>query len=137
MLELNKLISTNKTIKVEHPSLEGFIVEVAYISKEVMKKLITKATTVQYDMKARAPIEKIDDDLFLKLYSQKLILGWEGLKVSYLSELVPIDVDNSDNIDDMLEYSADNAVLLLKHSSSFDAWLTSVISDVKNFNKSS
>ena len=136
MLELKNIISTNKVIEVEHPILEGFKVKVAYVSKEVVKKLITKSTSIQYDQKARQPIEKVDDELFLKLYTAETIKGWSGLKINYLPDLIPVDMEKVENNDEELVYSEENALTLMKNSSDFDAWISSVISDVKNFNKS-
>lgn len=136
MLELKNIISTNKEIEVEHPLFDEFKVKIAFVSKEMIKKLITKATSIQYDSKARQQIEKVDDELFLKLYTSSIIKGWKGLKLKYLPELIPVDMDQLGEENEELVYSEDNALALMKNSTDFDAWISSVISDIKNFNKS-
>lgn len=138
MKNLRSMIATNKVIEVEHPEFDGFVVEVAYISKDLTKKLLDRATTIKYSKTARGPEETVDNDLFLKLYTAELIKGWKGLKLSYLPELLPVDFSSLEyEPDDELEYSEENALDLMKNAGDFDNWLTSVIKDVKNFNKSS
>lgn len=132
------MIATNKVIEVEHPELDGFVVNVAYISRDLTKKLLERATTVKYSKTAKGPEETVDNDLFLKLYTAEMIKGWSGLKLSYLPDLLPVDLSDFENVgDEELEYSEENALDLMKNATDFDNWLTSVIKDVKNFNKSS
>lgn len=136
-MELKNLISSNKVIKVEHPGLDGFIVDVAFISRDLTKKLVDKSTTSIYNRKTRQPEEDVDNDLFMRLYTKELVKGWTGLRLSYLPELVPVDFSSTEYADDeMLEYSEQNALDLMKNSTDFDNWLSSVVKDVKNFNKS-
>lgn len=135
-MELKNLIANNKIIEVEHPELPGFIVKVAFISRELTKKLIDRSTTTQYNRKTRQPEEEVDNDLFLSLYTKELIKGWKGLKLSYLPDLVPVDFSGTEIEDKELEYSEENALDLMKNSTDFDSWLSTVVKDVKNFNKS-
>lgn len=135
-MELKNLIAKDKVIDVEHPALEGFIVQVANVSRETTRKLIDKATTTKYNTKTHKPEEEIDNDLFLKLNTKAIVKGWKGLKFEYLPELVAINMEEAPK-EGELEYSEDNALALIKNSTDFDTWLTTVISDVKNFNKSS
>lgn len=136
IVDLNNIISNNKVISVEHPELEGFVVDVSYISRERMKKVMEKCTTTKYNRSTHKPEEEVDQDLFLKIYVKELIKGWKGLKFKYLPELVPVDVDLDGN-DDELDYDENQALTLMKNSTEFDNWLSNVIADVRNFNKSS
>lgn len=133
-MELKSLITNNTTVEVEHPNLEGFVVTIGFISKDKTKKLVDRATTTKFSKITHKLEEDIDSDLFLKLYTKELIKGWKGLKLGYLLELVPVDLSDCDS-EEELEYSESNALDLMKGSSDFDNWLSSVVADVGNFNK--
>lgn len=133
-MELKSLITNNTSVEVEHPNLEGFVVTIGFISKDKTKKLVDRATTTKFSKITHKLEEDIDSDLFLKLYTKELIKGWKGLKLGYLLELVPVDLSDCDP-EEELEYSESNALDLMKGSSDFDNWLSSVVADVGNFNK--
>ena len=133
---LKNLIVDKATIEVEHPTLEGFFVNVNFISKEKMRKLLDRSTTTKFSKKTHKPEEEVDNDLFLSLYSKALISGWKGLKTGYLKELLPVDLTGED-LEKDIEYTEDDALDLLKGSSDFDNWLSSVVSDITVFNKAS
>ena len=134
-MDLKSLIVEKTEIEVEHPSLEGFYVTVAYISKDRMRKLLDRATSTKFNTKTHKPEEEVDNDLFLNLYSKALIKGWRGLKYIYLEDLLPVDLSAVEDPEKEIEYKEDNALDLLKNSTDFDNWLSSVVSDIKVFNK--
>jgi len=135
-MDLKSLIVEKTEMEVEHPILEGFYVTVSFISKEKMRKLLERATTTKYNKRSHKPEEEVDNDLFLSLYSKELIKGWKGLKYAYLSELLPVDLSSVEDKEKALAYTPENALDLLKNSTDFDSWLSSVVSDISTFNKS-
>lgn len=135
-MDLKNLITDKKVISTEHPLLNGFIVDVGFISKEATRKMLDRATTTKFNKRTHKPEDEVDNDIFLKMYAKALIKGWTGLKLSYLMELLPVDLSSMDNLDAELEYSDENALELLKNSIDFDNWLSSVVNDVKKFNMS-
>jgi len=136
IMELKNLITNNKTIKTEHPGLEGFVVEVSFISREKTKKLIEKATTTSFNKKTHQPEESLDSELFMELYTKALIKGWTGLKLGYLKELLPVELGDME-LEEEIEYTEKNALDLRQNATDFDTWLSSVVGDIRNFNKSS
>ncbi|MCP3899110.1 MAG: hypothetical protein GY707_05185 [Desulfobacteraceae bacterium] len=134
-MDLKSLIVEKTEIEVEHPALDGFFVTVSYISKDRMKKLLDRATTTKFNRKTHKPEEEVDNDVFLALYSKALIKGWKGLKYSYLEELLPVDLSSVEDTEAEVEYKEENALDLLKTSTDFDNWLSSVVSDITVFNK--
>lgn len=133
-INLKNLITNDTTVTVEHPNLDGFVVTVGYMSKDKTKKLVDRSTTTKFSKLTHKLEEDIDSDLFLKLYTKELVKGWKGLKVSYLLELLPVNIE-SQNPDDEVEYTEENALDLMKNSADFDNWLSSVTADVGNYNK--
>lgn len=134
-MELSSLLTTDKTIKVEHPDYEGFIIELAYMPKDTLIKIRKRCATHKFDKKTRGVVEDIDEDKFLDLYISEVIKGWTGLRFEYLKEMVVLDTSKLP-AEGELEYTPDNAKVLMTNASDFDAWVTTVIGDVENFNKS-
>lgn len=119
------------TVKVEHDEYEGFSVDIAYISKEKTKRLLKAATTQKFSKQSHQLEADVNDSLFLEIYTKELIKGWNGLKMVYVAELMPIEYSGSQ--DEMLDYTESNALTLMKESSEFDQWITAVASDVGKF----
>jgi len=137
-MELKSLITKERVISVEYPDpeLEGFVIEVAYVPREELQKIRQKCLVTKFDKKTRQPAETVDDKLFLKLYTEKVIRGWKGLKLKYLQELLPVELGKADPNTE-LEYTVDNALELMQNSTVFDTWLTGIINDISFFNKNS
>lgn len=136
-MSLKNLVAQDRTIKVDHPYLEGLVVEFSYIPREEVKKLMKRATTQTFDRKTHQPVEELDESLFTELYVKQVIKGWSGFKYNYLKELMAVDFsDFEGDLDSELPYTEEDALILMKNSPDFDTWVTSVTGDIKNFNKS-
>jgi hypothetical protein len=131
-VSLKSLLVPSKNIEVEYPGMPGFIVSVAFLSRETLQSIRKKSTKTSF--KNRQPVEELNDDLFLELYVKASVLGWKGLKISYLEQLAPIDVSGLDPNDE-LEFSDENALHLMKSSSNFDAFVSEQVTDLGNFSK--
>ena len=136
-MELTSLIAKTKTIKVPFPDMQGFVVEINYIGKEEIRKITEKCKTVGFDKKTRQPTESIDDELFAKNYVNKSLVGWSGLKYDFLKELILVEEGAGWDGEALVDYTETNAYTLVTNSSTFDTWLSSVMSDISLFNKGS
>lgn len=131
-MELSKLIVSSKTATVEYPGLDGFEVDVAYLTRDELLKLRKKATTNK--VSRRGVEEEVDSDLFQDLYIKAVVKGWKGLKFKYLPKLIPVDLSEVEDPEEgELKFSADNAIALMKNSPDFDGWITDIIGDLENF----
>ncbi len=138
-MDLGKLIVESKTIWDEYPGMPGFEVQLAYLTRDELMKLRTKATTNKINRKTRGVEEDVDQELFQQLYIQTVIKDWKGLKYKYLKKLVPVDLSKAgitDEETEELDFSMNNAELLMKNAQGFDAWVTDVLDDVANFTQS-
>lgn len=133
-MNLKDLLVEEKTINIDYPGREGFSLTLAYLGKETLNKLRKKATITQINKKTRKPEEELDSDLFSKFYIQAVVKGWTGLKYAYLVELLPIEEADLD-LEAELEYSEENAQVLLKNSTEFDSWIAEIVGDLQNFMK--
>ena len=131
-MELKSLLVDSKTTWVEFPGLDGFEVELANLSRKELVNLRKKCTTNKFNRKTRGFEESLDEDKFVKEFSEATIKNWKGLKLSYLEDLVLVDLKNQD-LDKELDFSSENAQLLVENSSEFDNWLNEVVFDLDNF----
>ena len=132
-LSLKSLLVPSKSVEVEFPGMPGFVINVAFLSRETLINIRKKATKTTF--KNRQPQEELDDELFLKLYVDNAVKGWHGLKISYLEQLAPVDVSALDPNSE-LNYTAENALYLMKNSTNFDSFISEQVSDLGNFSKS-
>lgn len=133
-LSLKSLLVPSKAVEVEFPGMPGFLIQVAFLSRETLLSIRKKSTKTTF--KNRQPSEEFNEDLFLQLYVENAIKGWTGFKLEYLEQLAPVDLSGQD-MSAELEYTAENALYLMKNSSSFDAFITETVSDLANFSTSS
>lgn len=133
-LSLKSLLSPSKTVTVDFPGFEGFKLNLSFMSRETLVNIRKKATKTSY--KGRQVVDDLDDQLFLKLYVEACVKGWEGLKLSYVEQLAPVDLGEND-ADTELEFSLDNALFLMKESTNFDSFISETVTDLANFTKSS
>ncbi len=132
-LSLKTLLVPSKSVTVEYPGMPGFSVDVCFLSRETLQNIRKKSTKTSF--KNRQPVEELNDELFLELYVKASIKGWTGLKLSYLEQLAPVDLTDADP-DEMLEYTEENALYLMKASPNFDAFISEQVTDLGNFSKS-
>lgn len=133
-LSLKTLLVPSKAAEVEYPGLPDFKVNVAFLSRETLQNLRKKSTTTSY--KNRQPVESLNDDLFLELYVKASVKGWTGLKLSYLEQLVPVDLSGQDP-NQQVEFSEENALFLMKNSLNFDSFISEQVTDLGNFTTNS
>jgi hypothetical protein len=131
-ISLKTLLVPSKTVTVEYPGMPGFEVDVCFLSRETLQSIRKKATKTSF--KNRQPVEELNDDLFLELYVKASIKGWSGLKLNYLEQLAPVDVSKED-AESELDYSEENALMLMKASTNFDAFISEQVTDLGNFSK--
>ena len=132
---LKSLMTSSKTVSIDYPGYEGFVVDLTYLSREELLKLRNRCVKQVLNKKTRAFEEKLDEDLFLQEYVASIIKGWNGLKYKYLEEFLLVDISGQDP-EKNLDYSAENAELLMKNSADFDQWVTDTVGDLENFTES-
>ena len=131
-MDLKSLLVDSKTTWAEFPGLDGFEVELANLSRKELVNLRKKCTSNKFNRKTRAFEESLDDEKFVKEFSDATVKGWKGLKLSYLEDLILVDLENQDLTKEM-EYTIENALVLVENSSEFDNWLNEVVFDLENF----
>lgn len=133
-VNLKSLLVPSKSVEVDYPGLNGFKVNVVFLSRETLVGIRKKATKTTF--KNRQPVEELDEKLFLQLYVNACIKGWSGLKLRFLEELAPVDLTDQDP-EAELAYSQDDALFLMQASANFDAFISETVTELSNFTKTS
>ena len=131
-MDLKSLLVDSKTAWVDFPGLDGFEVELANLSRKELVALRKRCTTNKFDRKTRMFNEELDEQKFIVEFSGATIKGWKGLKLKYLEDLILVDLSGKDPESEM-DYSQENAKVLVENSQEFDNWLNEVVFDLENF----
>ena len=131
-MELKNLLVNSKTTWVEFPGLDDFEVELANLSRKELLALRKRCTENKFNRKTRGFEESLNDEKFVKEFTESTVKNWRGLKLSYLEDLLLVDLSGQDSKAE-LPYSDENAQQLVENSSEFDNWLNEVVFDLDNF----
>ena len=134
-VSLKSLLTPSKTVSIEMPGFEGFEVKLTYLAREELLKLRNRSVKQVLNKKTRAYEEQLDNDKFLVEYCKAIIKGWKGLKYKYLEELLLVDTSEVD-LEDELEWTHENAEILMKNSGDLDNWVSETVGELENFTKS-
>ena len=131
-MELKSLLVDSKTTWVEFPGLDGFEVELANLSRKELTSLRKKCTTNKFNRKTRQFEDELNDEKFVIEFTKATVKNWKGLKLEFLQDLLLVDLEGQDSNKEM-EFSEENAQVLVENSSEFDNWLNEVVFDLENF----
>lgn len=131
-MQLKKLMVDSKSVWIDFPGLSGFSIEVANLSRKELTNLRKRCTSQKFDRKTRQLTEHLDEEKFVSEFAEASIKNWKGLTLEHLETLILIDAGGNDP-DSEVEYSAENAEVLVTNSSEFDTWLNEVVFDLDNF----
>ena len=131
-MELKSLLVDSKTAWVDFPGSEGFEVELANLSRKELVALRKRCTSQKFDRKTRTFNEELDENKFLSEFTNAVVKGWKGLKLKYLEDLILVDLKGQD-VEQEMEYTPENAKVLVENSQEFDNWLNEVVFDLENF----
>ena len=122
----------SKAVWIDFPGLSGFSVEVANLSRKELGALRKRCTSQKFDRKTRQLVATLDEDKFVSEFAEASIKNWKGLTVEHLETLLLINTEGQDPSAEV-EFSKDNAEVLVTNSSEFDTWLNEVVFDLDNF----
>ena len=131
-MELKKLMVDTKSAWIDYPGLEGFSVEVVNLSRKELTALRKRCTTTKFDRKTRQPVENLDEEKFVTEFSAASIKNWKGLTLEHLETILLINSDGEDPKSEV-NYSLENAEILVSNSAEFDTWLNEVVFELDNF----
>lgn len=133
-MKLQDLMVDTKTAWIEFPGCPGFEIQVANLSRKELVALRKRCVSTKFDRKTRQPEEVLNEEKFIREFSEATIKGWRGLKLKYLEDLLLVDLKSADP-ESLLPYDADQAEILVQNSTEFDTWINEVVFDLANFRR--
>ena len=131
-MELKKLVVDSKAKWIDFAGLEGFSVEIANLSRKELNGIRKACTTTKFNRRSRVAEEVLEDEKFVTEFTRKTVKNWRGLTLAHLETLILVDIDNQDSSKEV-EYTEENAEVLVSQSTEFDTWLNEVVFDLDNF----
>ena len=130
MKSIKDLVVSEKIVEQEFPGIPTFKVRLKYQGRQAIRELAKKATVhaIGPDMKKT---EKLDIELFNTMFIRSCVLGWSGLTMDILSKFVLIDT--TENPDEEVLFSVENAEFLLSSSELFDRFINETVSNLDIF----
>lgn len=119
---------------VEFPDIPGFEVNLRFVSREDLLKIRAASLTYKFNKRTRQREEEVDNVKFLEQYAQHAIADWKGLKIKHLPSLMPVNIAGM-NPEELVEFTSEDAVELLRNSPIFDQFVTDSLSDFEQFSK--
>jgi hypothetical protein len=118
---------------IEMEGFDGFEVKVAYLTRDEIQKIRNLVTRTSWSPKTRQKEETIDNELFISEFVKAGVKDWKGFTLRHAARLLPIAVPEDADLDELIDFSPEEAVALSNNSTVFDSWLNDVIFDLANF----
>ena len=131
-MKLEELMVDSKAAWVDYPGSPGLEIEIVNLSRKELLNLRKKCVVQKFDRKNRVMEEDLDEDKFVHEFTKATVSDWRGFKLKFLEELLLVDLKEEDP-EKELEFTLDNAELLVSSSTEFDNWLNEVVFDLANF----
>jgi hypothetical protein len=131
-MNLSELMVDTKSAWVEYPAYEGFEIELVNLSRPELTALRKRCVSTKFDKNTRKPVEELNEEKFISEFTKATIKNWKGFKLKYLEDFMLVDLSNVD-VEKELEYSQENARLLITNSAEFDTWVNETVFDLENF----
>ena len=131
-MDLKSLMVDSKEVWIDFPGMPGFKVKVANLARKELIKLRVACTSQKFDKKIRGVVDELNEEKFVEEFAKATVKGWKGLTLKYLETLVLIEIGNEDENAE-LDFTTENAQMLVANSTEFDQWLNEVVFDLDNF----
>lgn len=132
MSKIKSMLVKETSTWVEFPDIDGFEVNLRYITREELLKIRSASLTFKFNKRTRQKEEEVDSAKFLEHYAEKAIAGWRGLKIKHLPLLLPVDMSGM-NPEESVDFTEEDAIELLKNSPIFDQFITDTLNDFEQF----
>jgi hypothetical protein len=131
-MKLEELMVDTKSAWVEFPGCEGFEIEVSNLSRKELMALRKRCIKTKYNRRDHQAEEELDEDKFVHEFTKATVKNWKGLKLKYLEDLILVDLADNDP-ETFLEFTLEDAEMLVQNSTEFDSWVNEVVFDLANF----
>lgn len=137
-LHLKDIIDTRleqPPVWIAFPGSKTFQVLLRPVGNRI-QELREAAQEIDWDQATYSRVVKVNQDKYLKLFCELVIVDWKGLTLADLRHLVLIlDFKKSRQAPGPVVCDEGSKLLLMKHSPAFSAWVHKLIMDIERFNQ--
>jgi putative N-acetylmannosamine-6-phosphate epimerase len=133
MINLKDIAKETKTATLDYPGKKGFKVTVNLVTRTRASKIHKESLQVKMN-DLGVMEESINEDKFNNKFVSAAISGWEGLTGAHIKDMLPVDEDAIAD-EDTIEYTHDNAMMLVQQCGEFDKWLNEVVFKLRHFRR--
>jgi hypothetical protein len=131
---IEKAGTKEKIVEFEYPYLDGLYFEIAFASKQVLKRITDESKENFFNHRTRQQEDRINDKKFGRASSRELLKGWRGLTVEKLRVMFPtLEFEGEEGAE--VSYDQDLAYILLDNSMELQNWVVNVAQTISNFAK--
>jgi hypothetical protein len=135
VMKLSELVKKERTVKpVLYDKDWKVSFKVAYLSRTELQSMIGRNTKIDFDPKTHEKVEKLNAEALSKEIADTCVLGWEGVTYKWLANVMPIDIPDSKDGEE-LEFSKENLETLLKNTYGIESWIFDTVKDAANFSE--
>lgn len=131
MIDLSKVALDTREAKVEFTGIPGFVVHVKHIGRAAAAALMDKTRVPKMENGMISHYEN-DDNKYMKELAKAGIVGWTGLTVAGVEQLMLADLSSEDPSTEV-QYTPENAEQLIKSSRSFLNFINDIVYKIDSF----
>lgn len=128
-INLKDIAIETRQIEVAYPGMPNFKVKLNFVSRKATRKMVEDSMVDKWENGMLT--KRQDDDKFLEVFVTRTIAGWSGLTIGDVEKIMLIETDNDPETP--VEFSIDNAMMLVRHSPSFDSWINETVFQLDTF----
>lgn len=129
MINLKDIVLETKQIETTYPGMDHFKIKLNYIPRAKTREMMDASMKTEW-VNGMA-IQVKDEDKLLQVFVETAIAGWQGLTLADVEKLLLIEADADPSTP--VDFSVDNAMMLVRNSASFDTWVNSMVYNLDTF----
>lgn len=130
--DIKKAGASELVIEFEYPYVPGVFFNLAYASKQMLRKISDASKESFFNTRTRQQEERTNSEKFDRTTTRELIRGWRGLTIGGLKKIVPgLSLDAPDNAE--VPYNEELAFVMADNSVDFQIWITNTAMSAENF----
>lgn len=135
IFNIEDVVVEDATVTLAFPEVPEATITVARVSSDALIDIRTKSTVGKHlNTETKTFEDKIDNEKFLKFYSDVVIKDWTGLKAKHLKRLMLCSIP-ADKLEEEVECTSVNKNTLMSKSKAVDDFITSTLQSVSIFNQ--
>ena len=125
-----KLLDSVPTKKVVFDKDWDVAFDLKFLGKTELQKMTSRHTKIEFNRKSHSKEEELDVNTLRKEMCERCVLGWHGVTYKYLQNLVPLDMTEIDDINEVVEFSQEALDMVVTNSYELDSWIFETVKDV-------